>query len=71
MGERRQTPRLDGDLGGPYLTGGQERDFPILESPCISQTQGQDMMAYSLNFTAVPLQPGSRPTVSRSLSCLR
>jgi YVTN family beta-propeller protein len=40
-----------GDLGGPYLQGGQERDFPILESSCNIPSSAQ---AYSLNFTVVP-----------------
>jgi len=42
-------------LGGPYLTGGVPRDFPILESNCIPQ--GVSPQAYSLNFTAVPHGP--------------
>ena len=47
-----------GVLGGPYLTGGVERDFPILQSSCIPQ--GVSPNAYSLNFTAVP-HPGGHP----------
>src|SRR5271166_3807064 len=44
-----------GDLGGPYLSGGVARSFPILEaSSCnIPNTAA----AYSLNFTAVPHEP--------------
>ena len=41
-----------GDLGGPFLTGGQERDFPVLESPCIPT--GVNAQAYSFNVTVVP-----------------
>jgi len=40
-----------GPLGGPFLTGGTNRDFPILSSACNLPPQAQ---AYSLNFTAVP-----------------
>jgi DNA-binding beta-propeller fold protein YncE len=41
-----------GDLGGPYLTGGVPRDFPVMEaSACNIPASAQ---AYSLNFTAVP-----------------
>jgi hypothetical protein len=47
-----------GDLGGPYLSAGQERDFPLLESSCIPQ--GLNPSAYSLNFTAVP-HPSGHP----------
>src|SRR5271166_398555 len=42
-------------LGAPYLTGQQERDFPILNSNCIPQ--GVNPQAYSFNFTAVPHGP--------------
>ncbi|HUI83020.1 MAG TPA: choice-of-anchor tandem repeat GloVer-containing protein [Candidatus Binatia bacterium] len=46
----------DGHLGGPYLHGGAERDFPVLESPCLA---GLDQpQAYSLNFTVVPHRSG-------------
>ncbi len=47
-----------GDLGGPFLTGNQERDFPILESTCIPS--GVTPAAYSFNFTAVPHPAGQR-----------
>ena len=41
-----------GDLGGPYLTGGVPRTFPLLEATsCNIPSSAQ---AYSLNFTAVP-----------------
>jgi uncharacterized repeat protein (TIGR03803 family) len=41
----------NGDLGGPYLTHGVERDFPILESTCNIPSSAE---AYSLNFTVLP-----------------
>ena len=40
-----------GALGGPSLSGGQERDFPVLASACNIPSNAQ---AYSLNFTVVP-----------------
>ncbi len=40
-----------GDLGGPYLTGGTLRNFPVEASACNIPATAQ---AYSLNFTAVP-----------------
>ncbi len=43
----------DGDLGGPYLQSGQERDFPVLESNCQIPNTAQ---AYSMNFTVVPYE---------------
>ena len=46
------TRHANGPLGGPYLQGGQERDFPLLESSCIPS--GANIQAYSLNFTVVP-----------------
>jgi uncharacterized repeat protein (TIGR01451 family) len=49
------TRNANGDLGGPYLTGGVPRDFPILKSKCIPQ--GVTPQAYSMNFTAVPHEP--------------
>jgi hypothetical protein len=42
-------------LGGPTLSGGQVRFFPVLSSSCNIPTSAQ---GYSLNFTAVP-----RPTL--------
>jgi len=45
----------NGHLGGPYLRGQRERDFPLLESPCVSGLN--QPQAYSLNFTVVP-HPG-------------
>ena len=45
------TRNANGGLGGPYLQGGQERDFPVPTSACGIPANAQ---AYSLNFTAVP-----------------
>ena len=45
------TRNANGDLGGPYLQGGQQRNFPVLESTCGIPNTAQ---AYSLNFTAIP-----------------
>ncbi len=48
-----------GDLGGPRLEAGQQRDFPLRESTtCIPQ--GVTVRAYSLNFTAIP-NPAPQP----------
>jgi len=41
----------DQGLGAPYLSGGVQRDFPILNSSCGIPNTAQ---AYSFNFTAVP-----------------
>lgn len=48
------TRSSSGSLGGPYVTGGQMRNFPVLASSCGVPATAQ---AYSLNFTAVPRQP--------------
>jgi len=45
------TRNPNGPLGGPFLTGGQERDFPVPASGCGLPANTQ---AYSLNFTVVP-----------------
>lgn len=45
------TRNPNGPLGGPYLQGGVERDFPVLSSDCHIPSEAQ---AYSMNFTAVP-----------------
>jgi uncharacterized repeat protein (TIGR03803 family) len=45
----------DGGLGGPYLQGQHERDFPVLESSCDIPNAAT---AYSMNFTVLP--KGSR-----------
>src|ERR1017187_9999067 len=61
-----------GGLGSPYLTGGQERSFPILNATACNIPSSA--AAYSLNFTVVPHGPlgyltvwptgQSRPNVS-------
>jgi hypothetical protein len=45
------TRNPNGDLGGPFLTGTHERDFPVLESSCIPS--GVNPSAYSFNVTAI------------------
>ena len=45
------TRGADGNLGGPYLRGHQERDFPVLESNCGLPSNAA---AYSMNFTVLP-----------------
>ena len=52
------TRNSNGDLGGPFLAGNEERDFPVLESSCFPQ--GVTPAAYSFNFTAVPHPAGQR-----------
>ena len=48
------TRGANGDLGGPYLQGRHERDFPVRESQCgLPNTAA----AYSMNFTVVPKGP--------------
>src|SRR5271157_1263070 len=48
-------PKQTAGLGPPYLSGGGERDFPILgATTCNIPNTAQ---AYSLNFTAVPHEP--------------
>lgn len=46
----------NGIFGGPYLYGGLERDFPILESNCQIPPNA---LAYSMNFTVTPV--GNHP----------
>ncbi len=46
------TRHADGDLGGPELTGGVPRSFPLLESSCIPSNVTP--VAYSMNFTVTP-----------------
>ncbi len=41
-------------LGGPFLSGGKSRDFPVSASTCNIPPTAQ---AYSLNFTVVPHAP--------------
>jgi hypothetical protein len=48
------TRNAAGPLGGPSMTGGTSRDFPILSSSCGIPGTAQ---AYSLNVTAVPHGP--------------
>ncbi len=45
------TRNSSGPLGGPYLSGGQQRAFPVLSSSCQIPQSAQ---AYSLNVTAIP-----------------
>jgi uncharacterized repeat protein (TIGR03803 family) len=45
------TRNPNGPLGGPYLSGSHERDFPVLQSTCGLPSNA---VAYSLNFTVVP-----------------
>ncbi len=54
------TRGADGPLSGPYLTGLQERDFPIPQSPCIPQNDA--IKAYSFNVTVKPHPAGQRMT---------
>ncbi len=49
------TRNANGDLGGPFLTGGFSRDFPVLEASSCNIPNGAK--AYSLNFTVVPHGP--------------
>ena len=49
------TRGADGPLGGPYLSGGVQRDFPVLESSCFSGVSSP--ATYSFNVTAVPHEP--------------
>jgi hypothetical protein len=46
------TRNSNGPLGGPYLQGGQARDFPVLTSNCQIPSSAQ---AYSMNLTVVPV----------------
>ena len=52
------TRNASGILGGPYLSGGQERDFPVLASDCQVPSNA---VAYSMNFTVVPV--ANRPLI--------
>ena len=47
-----------GNLGAPSLAANQERDFPVTQSPCLSQYS--NIKAYSFNVTAVPEPSGQR-----------
>jgi PKD repeat protein len=48
------TRNPNGPLGGPFMSGGSSRAFPILSSNCNIPSTAQ---AYSLNVTAVPHTP--------------
>ena len=48
------TRNANGQLGGPFLTGGASRVFPVQSSSCNIPATAQ---AYSLNFTAIPHGP--------------
>ncbi len=48
------TRNPNGPLGGPYLTGQTQREFPVLKSNCGIPSGAQ---AYSMNFAAVPHVP--------------
>jgi hypothetical protein len=50
------TRKPDGNLGGPYLQAKTERSFPVLDAT--SCNIPSTAKAYSLNFTAVPLNNG-------------
>ncbi|MGA3212533.1 MAG: Ig-like domain repeat protein, partial [Terriglobales bacterium] len=54
VADTRKTP--DGPLAGPALVADAERDFPILSSACSIPSTA---LAYSLNFTVVPLATGA------------
>jgi uncharacterized repeat protein (TIGR03803 family) len=45
------TRNANGPLGGPYLSGGHERDFPVQAGSCGLPSNAA---AYSFNFTVVP-----------------
>jgi hypothetical protein len=52
------TRKTAGPLGGPYLTAGQPRSFPIQSSACNIPATAQ---AYSLNVTAIPPTSSGHP----------
>jgi hypothetical protein len=55
------TRNPNGPLGGPFLQGGQERDFPVLQAKsCNIPASAQ---VYSLNMTALPRGPLAYLTV--------
>ncbi len=49
------TRNAPGPLGGPYLSGGVPRDFPVPQSNCFPS--GLNAAAYSFNFTVIPHVP--------------
>jgi hypothetical protein len=46
------TRNPNGPLGGPFLSGGVERDFPVLDSTCVPT--GANITSYSINVTVLP-----------------
>ncbi len=52
------TRNPNGHLGGPFLSQGAERDFPVQESSCIPH--GVTPAAYSFNITVAPHPAGQR-----------
>ena len=50
------TRGASGELGGPNLAGGAQRNFPVMSSSCMPQ--GVTIQAYSFNFTVVPYPSG-------------
>ncbi len=52
------TRNPSGELGGPPLVGGRQRNFPVLTSSCMPQNV--IIQAYSFNVTVVPY-PGGQP----------
>jgi len=54
------TRNSNGPLGGPYLTAGQARNFPLQSGTCNIPDYAQ---AYSLNITALPAGPLNYLTV--------
>jgi uncharacterized delta-60 repeat protein len=54
------TRKPPGPLGGPIMTGGAIRNFPILSGPCGAPAASQ---AYSIHTTVVPLGPLNYLTV--------
>ena len=49
------TRNPDGPLGGPFLQGGEERDFPITQANACNVPP--NALEYSVNITAVPRAP--------------
>ncbi len=49
------TRNPDGLLGGPFLTGGQERDFPLAQATACQVPP--NAVAYAVNITALPRAP--------------
>ena len=49
------TRNPNGPLGGPFLRGGQERDFPLVQANACNVPS--NALGYSVNITAVPRAP--------------